>query len=241
MEGAPPPAPRGSGELARPGDVEAGDCPRCGTPYFAGQEYCLECGLRLPHETGVVGKLGGAWRRRVPWYPGDWVWAALLGLAVAAVAAAVVVVADRDDAGGARLVATGNRTVPTTETTAPETETTASETTRTSTGTTRTTATTARTSRAVQAWPPGRSGYTVVLNSIPTTAGRSQAVTEARRAIDAGLEDVGVLESSDFSTLHPGYYVVFSGFYTSSAEATEAISAARNAGFKTPYPRQIAR
>src|SRR5919198_1139923 len=29
-----------------------GACPRCGAPYAAGQEYCVECGLRLPAETG---------------------------------------------------------------------------------------------------------------------------------------------------------------------------------------------
>jgi hypothetical protein len=93
----------------------------------------------------------------------------------------------------------------------------------------------------LRTWPAGRTGYTVVLNSIPTTSGRDAAVREARRALRAGLDDVGVLDSADFSTLHPGYYVVFAGIYSTSAEASDAISAARSAGFNTPYPRQIAR
>ena len=36
-------------------DPAAGECPRCGTPYGPRQEYCLECGLRLPVTGGVVG------------------------------------------------------------------------------------------------------------------------------------------------------------------------------------------
>ena len=236
MEGAPPP----SDPLA-PVSPGSGDCPRCGTPYEAGQEYCLECGLALP-AARATRVLAAAWRRRIPWYPGDWVWAALLGLAVAAVAATVVILADRGNADGNRLVATDNRTVGTSADTGTVTETTPTETapTTTQTKTTPTTATAPATNQ-VRSWPAGRSGYTVVLNSIPTTAGRARAVDEARRAIRAGLQDVGVLESSQFSTLHPGYYVVFSGFYPSSAAATNAVAAARDAGFRTPYPRQIAR
>src|SRR4029453_7055945 len=63
------------------------ECPRCGTPHEPDQEYCLERGLRLPPEaTGVVPRLGSAWRSRVGWYPGDWVWPSLLALVIAALA-----------------------------------------------------------------------------------------------------------------------------------------------------------
>ncbi len=237
MEGSPP-----SSDTPGAAGPESGDCPRCGTPYEAGQEYCLECGLALPGASRATTALRGAWRRRVPWYPGDWVWAALLGLAVAAVAATVVILADRGKAGSNRLVATDNRTVGTGADTGTVTETTPTET-ATTTGQTQTTPTTPTPTptNRLRAWPAGRSGYTVVLNSIPTTAGRARAVEEAGRAIGAGLKDVGVLESSQFSTLHPGYFVVFSGFYPSSAAATNAVATARDAGFPTPYPRQIAR
>ncbi len=237
MEGSPP-----SSDTAPRAGTESGECPRCGTPYDAGQEYCLECGLPLPGSARATAALRGAWRRRIPWYPGDWVWAALLGLAVAAVAATVVILADRGNADSNRLVATDNRTVGTSADTGTLTETTptGTGTTTAQTETTPTT-TTAPPANRVRSWPAGRSGYTVVLNSIPTTAGRARAVEEARRAIRVGLQDVGVLESSAFSTLHPGYYVVFSGFYPGSADATNAVAAARDAGFRTPYPRQIAR
>jgi hypothetical protein len=62
-------------------------CPRCGTPHEPNQEYCLECGLRLPVEAnGLVPRLGGAWRRQLGWYPGDWVWPSLLALLITALA-----------------------------------------------------------------------------------------------------------------------------------------------------------
>src|SRR5439155_11360791 len=45
-------------------------CPRCGADLTPGQEYCLECGLRVPgSEGGVVPRMAAAWQRRLPWYP----------------------------------------------------------------------------------------------------------------------------------------------------------------------------
>ena len=61
-------------------------CPRCDTQYAEGQEYCLECGDRLPEHLGLNARLGARWRRRVGWYPGDWIWPALLALVVAVAA-----------------------------------------------------------------------------------------------------------------------------------------------------------
>src|SRR5205085_1564073 len=74
----------------RPAGVEAVGrplWPRCGAPHEPNQEYCLECGLRLPVEaSGLVPRLGRAWRRQLGWYPGDWVWPSLLALLIAALA-----------------------------------------------------------------------------------------------------------------------------------------------------------
>jgi hypothetical protein len=57
---------------------------------------------------------------------------------------------------------------------------------------------------------PNHDGYTVVLQSLPSSAPTSAEAT-ARRALAAGLRDVGVLDSSAYSSLHPGYLVVFAG------------------------------
>ena len=50
-----------------------------------------------------------------------------------------------------------------------------------------------------------------------------------------------MLESSDFSSLHPGYAIVFSGIYSSRADAEAALTSARATGFGTAYTREISR
>ena len=81
----------------------------------------------------------------------------------------------------------------------------------------------------------------MVLQSIPSSAGRALAVSRARDASRAGLLQVGVLDSSQYSSLHPGYYVVFSGIYDSRAEADRARSNAVGKGFELAYAREITR
>jgi hypothetical protein len=80
-----------------------------------------------------------------------------------------------------------------------------------------------------------------VLESIPLSAGRGLAAARAVTAVRAGLPQVGVLVSSDFRSLHAGYYVVFSGVYGSSAAATAALTAARSGGFGDAYQVRVAR
>src|SRR5207237_6452275 len=69
-----------------------GRCPRCGAPRERTQEYCVECGLRLPILRGAISALRRGWVRRLGWYPGDWVWVSLLTLLVAAAGAAGAIV-----------------------------------------------------------------------------------------------------------------------------------------------------
>jgi hypothetical protein len=128
---------------------------------------------------------------------------------------------------------------PATET-APATTTPAPTTTAatTGTGTTGTGATTTRapTQSAPIEWPADRSAHTVVVASTtePETATRL-----ARAAIRAGLPDVGVLESSEYASLRPGYYVVFSGFYQTADDALAAVEAAQQNGYPRAYEREI--
>jgi hypothetical protein len=218
-------------------------CPRCETPHAEGQEYCLECGARLPAETGLVATLGSTWRRRLGWYPGDWVWPALLALVVAAAAAVVSAVwlADRSSSASGTLVRTdaGPTSAPPTQT-APEPTTTATLPTAPST-TTRPAQPRRPAQHTLATWPAGKNGWTIVLDSVPTTNGRAGAVAEARQALHLGLKQVGVLDSAGFSSLHPGYFVVFAGIYDSQAEAQSHIIEAHRAGYRGPYPRPIAR
>ena len=87
----------------------------------------------------------------------------------------------------------------------------------------------------------GKSGYTVVLESIPLSAGRAFAASRARAARRAGLPRVGVLDSSDYPSLHPGYYVVFSGVYRTSSQAADAVSTAHSHGFPDAYQARVSR
>jgi hypothetical protein len=220
-------------------------CPRCGTPYGNGQEYCLECGSRLPTRGGVIGRLGSAWRRRLGWYPGDWIWPTLFALLVAAAAgtASAFWLADRSSASDETVIAISPGASSVHETT------TAPEPTVPPTETTLTTATTPpkppppppppRAARRVLAWPAGRSGWTIVLDSLPSPGGRSAAHAEARQALRAGLKRVGILDSSQFSSLHPGYFVVFAGVYGSQAEAQGALVDVHLRGYGSAYPRRI--
>jgi len=219
-------------------------CPRCGAPHEPAQEYCLECGYRLRPASGVLGRLAGAWQRRFGWYPGDWVWRVLLGLVIAIAGATAAIVLADAGAENKTIVATESGS-PHSPTTAPETATVTLPGVSTGPPVTPTEppppTTTAPAPGALSSWPAGQSGYTVVLESLPSSSGRSLAFERARSASKAGLPRVGVIDSSRYSSLHPGYYVVFSGVYSTLGQAQAAQATAAAKGFRLAYARQITR
>jgi hypothetical protein len=79
----------------------------------------------------------------------------------------------------------------------------------------------------VAEWPVGQEGWTIAVASLPQTGGRAPALARARAARAKGLDSVGVLDSSRYASLHPGYWIVFSGVHASEAEATSALEDAR--------------
>jgi hypothetical protein len=233
----PPPAPPTGG-------AEGGECPRCGTPYQPFQEYCLECGLRLPVTRGLIPVLSSAWRRRLAWYPGDWIWPVLAALVIAALAATIAILATNDNGSPGKTQAATNESVPVGTGTLPEPP--PPEPTGTLPVTTPTTPTQPEspppppsTSGEVIEWPAGQNGWTIVIVSTPQSAGRAAAVRAARNAINQGLSDVGVLNSSEFSSLHPDFYVVFTGIYNSQQEARGNLDTARSS-YPQAYVREIA-
>jgi hypothetical protein len=233
-------------------------CPTCGVAYEPLQEYCLECGTRLPTNRGVVGVLASSWQRRFAWYPGDWVWPVLLFLALTAIATALAVAA-----GAARraqtptIVATATpvtvgpgasvgavpvTSAPSTLPAAPApTITTGPLPTAPGTGSTGSVTTPRPNPNALTVWPAGKSGYTDVLESLPVVAGRQAAVARARQAKRKGLANAGVLVSSEYSSLHPGYFVIFSGVYATQADASAALTAAHAKGFPDAYQTRVTR
>jgi hypothetical protein len=80
---------------------------------------------------------------------------------------------------------------------------------------------------ALAEWPPGTTGWTNILISVPKVDGRDAAVARAEQARRRGLRLVGVLDSSRYASLHPGYWVVFAGVYQSEPEATSRLREAR--------------
>lgn len=218
-------------------------CPRCSAPREAEQDYCLECGLRLPATSGSLARARRGWVRRLGWYPGDWIWTGLLALAVAAAGAGVAIFATAgagSSNAGSTLVATSPSVALALPGPAPvsSVDTSTLPTPPEPTGGARSKPP-PRSGRTP--WPAGSTGWTVVLESVPaTSAGRKAAESLADRAARGGLPDVGILTSSRYSTLHPGYFVIFSGIYDLRSEAESNLRATGSAGFTSSYVRQIA-
>jgi len=206
-------------------------CPYCGGPQEPGQEYCLECGSRLPRSGALVGALADAWQRLLPWYPGDWIWPSLAALLIAGTGAAVAIASTGGSGGGSETIVA---TAPFTTLPPPPPEATTPPAPRPSAP---------RAARprpqGLIAWP-GANGYTIVLSSLPASSGLAAARAKAKEALAAGVPQVGVLRSDGFSSLHPGYYVVFSGVYVSLDDAVLAASRLHGK-FPAAYARPIAR
>ena len=193
-------------------------------------------------------RYGEVWRRDSP----IWLWAALAALLlVALVAGAIVALAatNNDNNAAGTSVPVASTTLPATTETQPPTitinpptttfGTTTFSTTTIGTTTFGTTTFGTTTSSGYLAWPPGKDGFTIVLKSVPTTSGRGPAESAANKAKTNGLPEVGILNSSDYSSLNPGYYVTFSGIYDNQSQANAALPNARSKGFPTAYVRQV--
>src|SRR5581483_10658494 len=144
-------------------------CDACGAFVGQRQEYCLTCGTRVFRPSGVVHELGVGWRRRLRWYPGDWIWPSLGALAIAAAgtAAAIAATTGPHHHSPGTLVALSPLVPIATHTVAPK----------------------PKPKPAPPAGPiswPNQDGYTIVLASIPVGGGRPEANATAQRAIDAG-------------------------------------------------------
>jgi len=191
-----------------------GRCPRCGARREATQLYCLECGLALPPLTGRLPALRRAWVAHLGWYPGDFVWLALAAAAVAAAgaAASIAFAQSRGVGGQATLLAP----IPPTAAVAPRAE---------PDGQTR--------------WPAGQTGWTIVLAAAPAAGGRRGPEALAARAVAAGLPEVGILASSAYSSLVPGYDVVFSGIYGTAGDAQTALRSVRARGYGGAFASRL--
>jgi eukaryotic-like serine/threonine-protein kinase len=212
-----------------------GNCPRCGAHVEPGQEYCLECGLRQPG-AGLAASVGTAWEQRVRRRLPGWLLPILAALLVAAVMTGVaILISQGNDEGPEVINATGPSSIST-----PTTETIPTEPATTTPTETEMTPTETEPPPAPQLvdWPPSQNGYTIVIASLPASGGRAQAIRKAREVLASNLPEVGVIDAGEFSSLHPGYYVVFSGIYADQRAALQAVGRVQNL-YPASYIRQI--
>jgi hypothetical protein len=199
-------------------------CPRCGSALTEEQEWCLQCGAATG--TRVVAARG--WRVPIV------VACAILALSAIAVAVAIVALADDAErvtepqsqaAVSASPTVAGEVTPVPTATPAPSVTPEATPTPESTPGTS---------ASGLATWPAGKTGYTVVLSSETT---RSAAEQKGSDFAAQGIPGVGVLNSDNFSSLQPGFYVVFAGEYDSQEAASDALG-----GIDAPdaYVRRIA-
>ena len=166
-------------------------CPRCSAVVSATQEYCVECGLRLP----TVGRLGPTPlpSRRVA-LP------LVLLLAVAAAGAGAAIFLTRDAHSSSNVIVATGGSIAIGKATTPS---------------------------ALATWPDRTDAWSIVLASIPKTQGRHAARAIADEARQRGLPRVGILDSDRYASLHPGYWIVFTGVYETEPDANGALLHAR--------------
>ena len=191
-------------------------CRHCASPSEPGQEYCLECGSRLVAS------------RRAP-TAAAWILPSLVALTVACAGAAAAIAATGGNSGHGRRVIVAVSPLRAAPPPAPPRSPTVPQ------GPGKA----ARPAAKLISWPSSN-GYTVVLASLPLGDGIAPARKKALAALKGGLPQVGLLVSSSYPSLHPGYYIVFSGIYPSQEDAQAALPAARRL-FETAYARPIVR
>jgi hypothetical protein len=197
-----------------PPAIHAG-CRTCGAPVEPDQEYCLECGTRLEPPRPSPGISA-------------WIVPSLVSLVVATGGgAAAIASADESHGRAAAAITALSRLEPVRP--PPKSE----------TGSRRPGPRGRSARQGLISWP-GTGGYTLILASLPVSGGPAAAKKQALGALRRGLDQVGVLVSSSYASLHPGYYVVFGGVYESDEEAQADLQAARRF-FPSAYASPVVR
>ena len=198
---------------------------------------------------GSPARLGAAWQRRLPWYPGDWLWPVLGLVADRRRSARRSRSSPRPSDAPAAATPTVVLTSPCSSSLVPTTPTVPDADRADARSPTVTGA--AEAAQAAAAAEAGRRRSSS--GRRPTAATRRPRLgPEARRHARPrsprrtrrsrpGLTRVGVLDSDRFSSLHPGYYVVFSGIYGSYSQANAQLDRAHARATTVAYPRRVTR
>jgi len=82
-------------------------------------------------------------------------------------------------------------------------------------------------------------GWIVILASIPTDAGQSSATSFAQAASKANLGKISILNSSNRKPLRGGFWVVYTGPFTSLTQVSSAADNVHKSGFTNAYIREL--
>jgi hypothetical protein len=208
-------------------------CPSCGAPAEPGQLACVACGRKLSIE----------YRRPPRWRLAAALLALALVIGAGAAGFALGLVAGDDESGDAPRPAAGasgpppGRAQPAQPAREPEL---GGEGRKTPDRPGEPRAQTppgapAQPAGAVRRWPKGKDAYTVVLQSL---GDRASAVARAKEAIKAGLP-AGVLDSDNYSSLSPNFWIVFAGQYESQARAQRASERYASGRFPGAFPQFV--
>jgi hypothetical protein len=241
-------------------------CPACLAAVDPDQQYCLQCGERLapvgpPPSSPLRGRIrppaaaviaGGAVLLLLGGFGiaygftrDDSPKAAGTTIRTGSSSGAVVPPTLSVDTSLSVPTFTGTDTTPTFPPPTTGTGTVPTDTTPTfPTGTTEPTGTTGPqtdTTAETSDWPSGRDAFAVILSSDDTEKFTFSSITaKKQQAIGKGFDNAGVLNSDDYFTLNPGYWVLFLGPYSSKSAAQAAQPEARAGGYPDAYVRRVA-
>jgi hypothetical protein len=196
--------------VAERSPTETTICPNCGARLAGDQDWCLECGAAVK----VRIRPAPGWRAPV----------AIVG-GVVVVSALILVLAL------SALSSSANSSVPAVLATPPVHHARHHAAAAAKTQAAAKTPAATRPAATIASWPAGVTGYTVVLAVIPT---KPAATASATKIASAGIP-VGVLSSSDYSSMRPGDWIVFSGTYSSRAQADAAATGLQTKGQTGAY------
>jgi septal ring-binding cell division protein DamX len=192
-------------------------CPSCGATVAAGQRYCTNCGARataprVAYQDYLKGEGNGDQSpgTTTTSAQGGREWSPLLALVALAALGGMLLVGV--------LIGKSANDSPNTVTLATATGAATPSASATSTGSSKSTGFTSD-------WPAGKQGFTVEITTLPQSGTSTAQVDSAKSdASDKGAPDVGALASDEYTGLPAGKYIVYSGVYSTNADATKALA-----------------
>ncbi len=82
-------------------------------------------------------------------------------------------------------------------------------------------------------------GWIVILASLPTSKGRSAAIAFATKAKHAGAGSVSILNSSNRRPLRGGYWVVYTGPFSTLTQVNQRATDVHSHGYGSAYVREL--